>query len=98
MNLRGVMVQVVCGVIGVHRPRRHGAAMPDEDSSWALEIALSPDMAGTGRRVVEAADKLSCQAAIIDGEIIVQDENGISDFDALRSAIQRTAWRGTSRC
>ena len=32
--------------------------------------------------MVEAATKLPCQAAIIDGEIIVQDENGISDFDA----------------
>jgi hypothetical protein len=40
--------------------------------------------------VVEAAGKLSCKAALIDGKIIVQDENGISDFDALRSAIQGT--------
>jgi ATP-dependent DNA ligase len=35
--------------------------------------------------VVEACAKLPCTAALIDGEIIVQDENGISDFDALRS-------------
>jgi bifunctional non-homologous end joining protein LigD len=41
------------------------------------------------RRVVEAASKLPCQAALIDGELIVQDENGISDFDALRSAIHK---------
>ena len=40
------------------------------------------DWTGPYRRVVEAATKLPCQAAIIDGEIIVQDENGISDFDA----------------
>jgi hypothetical protein len=45
------------------------------------------DWTGPYRRVVEAAGKLSCQTALIDGEIIVQDENGISDFDALRSAI-----------
>jgi hypothetical protein len=32
--------------------------------------------------VVDAAAKLPCKAALIDGELIVQDENGISDFDA----------------
>jgi bifunctional non-homologous end joining protein LigD len=37
--------------------------------------------------VVDACGKLGCKAALIDGEVIVQDENGISDFDALRSAI-----------
>jgi bifunctional non-homologous end joining protein LigD len=49
------------------------------------------DLTGLYRRVVDAAGKLSCQDAIIYGEIIVQDENGISDFDALRSAIHRGA-------
>ena len=39
---------------------------------------------GPYRRVVDACARLPCKAAIIDGEIIVQDENGISDFDALR--------------
>jgi bifunctional non-homologous end joining protein LigD len=43
--------------------------------------------------VVEAAGKLPCQAGIIDGEIIVQDENGISDFNALRSAIHKARHR-----
>jgi bifunctional non-homologous end joining protein LigD len=43
--------------------------------------------------VVEAAGELSYKAAIMDGEIIVQDENGISDFDALRSAIHKAPHR-----
>jgi ATP-dependent DNA ligase len=30
---------------------------------------------------------------LIDGEIVVQDENGISDFDALRSAIYKAPHR-----
>src|SRR5262245_26095861 len=47
------------------------------------------DWTGPYRRVGRAAGKLSCQAAILDGEIIVQDDNGISDFDALRSAIHK---------
>jgi bifunctional non-homologous end joining protein LigD len=38
--------------------------------------------------VVSAAAKLDCQSAILDGEVIVQDERGISDFEGLRSAIQ----------
>jgi DNA ligase D-like protein (predicted ligase) len=38
--------------------------------------------------LVRAAAKLNCRSAIIDGEVIVQDENGVSDFDALKSAIR----------
>jgi ATP-dependent DNA ligase len=38
---------------------------------------------------VEACTKLSCGSALIDGEVIVQDKNGISDFAALRAAINR---------
>lgn len=36
--------------------------------------------------IVRAAAKLDCQSAILDGEVIVQDERGISDIEALRSA------------
>jgi bifunctional non-homologous end joining protein LigD len=41
------------------------------------------------RRVVDACSKLSCRAAVLDGEMAVQDEHGITDFHALRSAIYR---------
>src|SRR6185312_8623346 len=34
--------------------------------------------------------ELDCRSAIIDGEVIVQDEKGGEDFDALKSAIR---WR-----
>lgn len=37
--------------------------------------------------IIKAASNLGCQSAIIDGEAIVQDGNGASDFEALRSAI-----------
>src|SRR6185437_6623443 len=37
--------------------------------------------------ITKAAAKLDCRSAIIDGEVIVQNEHGISDFDALKSAI-----------
>jgi bifunctional non-homologous end joining protein LigD len=40
------------------------------------------------QRVIEACRKLRCRSALIDGEIIVQDENGFSDFAALRAAIE----------
>jgi bifunctional non-homologous end joining protein LigD len=39
--------------------------------------------------IINEAVKLDCRSAIIDGEIIVQDKNGVSDFDALKSAIRR---------
>ena len=43
--------------------------------------------------IVRAAAKLPCLSAIIDGEAIVQDQNGASDFDALSSAMR---WRPDS--
>jgi hypothetical protein len=33
---------------------------------------------------------LLCNAALIDGEVIIQDKNCISEFDVLRSAIHST--------
>ena len=43
--------------------------------------------------IVRAAASLRCQSAIIDGEAIVQDGDGASDFDALSSAMR---WRPDS--
>jgi ATP-dependent DNA ligase len=40
--------------------------------------------------IVHAAANLRCQSAIIDGEAIVQGGNGVSDFEALPSAMR---WR-----
>ena len=48
------------------------------------------DWTGPYRRVVDVGAKLGCKAALIDGEVVVQDEDGLSDFDALRSAIMTT--------
>ena len=38
--------------------------------------------------ITKAAAKLDCRSAIIDGEVIVQDERGVPDFEALKSAIR----------
>ena len=38
--------------------------------------------------IVRSAANLRCQSAIIDGEAIVQNANGISDFEGLQSAIR----------
>ena len=40
--------------------------------------------------LTKAAADLDCGSAIIDGEVIVQNEQGVSDFNALKSAIR---WR-----
>jgi bifunctional non-homologous end joining protein LigD len=37
--------------------------------------------------IIRAASQLDCRSAIIDGEAIVQDSNGVSHFEALQSAI-----------
>src|SRR5262245_10772131 len=39
------------------------------------------------RPIVEAASKLRCRSAVIDGEVIVQDGDGRSDFEAIRYAM-----------
>jgi len=41
------------------------------------------------RHVLADARQLGCSSAIIDGEIIVQDEQGRADFDALKLTIER---------
>jgi DNA ligase D-like protein (predicted ligase) len=38
--------------------------------------------------IVNAAASLNCRSAILDGEVIVQDGRGASDFEALKSAIK----------
>src|SRR6185436_9305016 len=40
------------------------------------------------RSITEPAAKLDCRSAIIDGEVIIQDKHGVSDFEALKSAIR----------
>ena len=48
-----------------------------------LPVGTGPDPIGGW----SSLRQLLCRAALFDGEIIVQDENGRSDFEALRSAI-----------
>src|SRR5262245_43266213 len=43
--------------------------------------------------IIRAASALRCESAIIDGEAIVQDSTGASDFDALNTAMH---WRPES--
>ena len=59
-------------------------------SSSAARRALTPAMASIGAYpgIISAAGNLPCRAAILDGEVIVQNERGVSDFEALRSAIR----------
>ena len=49
------------------------------------------------RRIVTAAGKLDLGSALIDGEMVVQDERGVTDFEALRGAIARAAPPGVLR-
>ena len=39
-------------------------------------------------RIAEATARLRCKSAILDGEVVVQDANGASDFEALQTAIK----------
>jgi ATP-dependent DNA ligase len=41
--------------------------------------------------IVRTASQLNCRSAIIDGEAVVQDPNGVSDFERLQSAIRSSS-------
>ncbi len=41
----------------------------------------------TTRPIVEAAAKLRCRSAVIDGEVVAVDDAGCSDFHAIKTAI-----------
>jgi DNA ligase D-like protein (predicted ligase) len=45
------------------------------------------------RRITDASAALKCRTAILDGEVIVQDKRGLSDFVGLRHAIHREPHR-----
>lgn len=46
------------------------------------------DWTGRYGPVVEAASALRCRSAVLDGEMCVQDETGVTRFNALRAAIR----------
>ena len=48
------------------------------------------DWSESDPRLMNAAARVDCRSAIIDGEVVVQDERGVSDFESLKSAIR---WR-----
>src|SRR3954447_15065569 len=51
------------------------------------------DWSSSYSRVIEVCGRLACKSAVIDGEMVVQDENGLTDFNALRSAIYKAPHR-----
>ena len=56
---------------------RGGRAFTRNGHDWSRQYAT----------IIDAAAELPFDRAIIDGEVIVQDENGLSDFRALRASI-----------
>jgi ATP-dependent DNA ligase len=53
-------------------------------------VIVSPsDSFAIGIALAKAAAELDVESAIIDGEIVVLNETGLSDFGALRKAITR---------
>jgi bifunctional non-homologous end joining protein LigD len=51
------------------------------------------DWTGQYGPTVKACAGIACRSALIDGEVVVEDENGVSDFDALPSAIKHDPQR-----
>jgi hypothetical protein len=58
-----------------------------------LSLATAMIWSNRYQRIVEACASFSCGSALIDGEVIVQNKKGVSDFAALRAAIDREPHR-----
>jgi DNA ligase D-like protein (predicted ligase) len=56
------------------------------------------DWSARYREVLAAADNLKCGSAILDGEMIVQDEQGRSDFDGFKRALSQEPERLVFMC
>ncbi|RWN06016.1 MAG: hypothetical protein EOR94_32350, partial [Mesorhizobium sp.] len=59
-----------------------------EDGTARTITRRGYDWSSTYKTIVEAAATLSPKPAIIDGEAIVLNEKGVSDFHSLRSAMR----------
>src|SRR5918996_1314173 len=58
-----------------------------EDGAVRLFTRTGQDWTGRYGSLARAFTKVSCKQAMIDGEIVVQDESGISHFSALQDAL-----------
>src|SRR5688572_24616393 len=71
----------------------HRTILVVEDGAARAFTRNGHDWTDRYSRVVTCAAGLPCRSAILDGEVIVQDENGRSDFSALRRAMKREPHR-----
>ena len=62
-------------------------AWPDPIKAASLDETATLPTGDT----TSAISTVVCETALIDGEMVVQDENGLADFDALRDAVASIA-------
>jgi ATP-dependent DNA ligase len=79
------------GVNWIHEIKHDGyrAQVLLEDGRARVLTRTGLDWSEHFPSIFRAAVNLDCQSAIIDGEAIIQDENFVSDFEALGSALRR---------
>lgn len=70
------------------KPNRDGPVIVNK-RHLAIVIVSPSDSFAIGIALAKAAAELDVESAIIDGEIVVLNETGLSDFGALRKAITR---------
>lgn len=62
-----------------------------EDGKARILSRNGKDWTGVFPSVARAVEALPARTALVDGEIVVLDENGLSDFQALQNALDRDA-------
>ena len=76
----------------IHEVKHDGyrtVVVVDRGEAWAF-TRNGFDWSDRYPGIIGSAAKLTCRSAILDGEVIVQDARGVSDFDALKSAAMAT--------
>jgi len=78
------------GANWVHEVKFDGYRMQTrlENGKVNLLTRKALDWADKFKPVVDAVTQLDADTALIDGEIVVEDENGVSDFSALQDALK----------
>ena len=84
---------------GRSTPRRHALDSRNQHDGYRCQVVIEQGhtrvFTGNGYNwsdrypsIIQAAANLRCQSAIIDGEAILPDGNGVADFDSLNSAMR----------
>jgi hypothetical protein len=96
LALDGIGARITCQLVQHRSRRRDGGATTSfcrtESGHIRVLTRNGHDWSDRYPSIVAAASALKCKSAVIDGEAIVQDSDGISDFECTRAPRRPQHW------